>query len=103
VDLAAGAVGAGNIRPGVVSESTGGSLAILATIYTHDLDPTGKLPVNVHVVPGAFFFVAVCSTGGMALRWFRDQFAQSDDIGWRNRAPSFLDGRWRQERPLASN
>lgn len=78
VDLAAGAVGAGNIRSGLVSESTGGSLAILATLSTHDLDRTNKLPVNVHVVPGAFFFVAVCSTGGMTLRWFRDQFAQEE-------------------------
>lgn len=78
VDLTAGAIGAGNIRSGSVSESTGGSLAILATIDTHDLDPTRKLSVNVHVVPGAFLFVAVCSTGGMALRWFRDQFAQEE-------------------------
>jgi xylulokinase len=78
VDLAAGAVGAGNIRPGIVSESTGGSLAIQATIPAHGFDSTSTIPVNVHVVPGAFLFVAVCSTGGMALRWFRDQFAQEE-------------------------
>ncbi|MBI5713433.1 MAG: hypothetical protein HZC38_08450 [Chloroflexi bacterium] len=78
VDLTAGAIGAGNIRPGIVSESTGGSLAILATIATRDLHPTSKLPLNVHIVPGASLFVAVCSTGGMALRWFRDQFAQEE-------------------------
>ncbi|MBI4631195.1 MAG: hypothetical protein HY740_05670 [Chloroflexi bacterium] len=78
VDLTAGAIGAGNIRPGIVSESTGGSLAILATIATPDRHPTSKLPLNVHIVPGASLFVAVCSTGGMALRWFRDQFAQEE-------------------------
>ena len=47
----------GNIRPGIVSESTGGALAILATISTHDLDPTSKLSVNVHVVPDAFLLL----------------------------------------------
>ncbi|MBP7601799.1 MAG: hypothetical protein KA750_10650 [Thermoflexales bacterium] len=78
MDQAAGAVGAGNIRPGIVSESTGGSLSIQATISAHDFDPTSKVPVNVHVVPGAFLFVAVCPTGGMTLRWFRDQFVEDE-------------------------
>ena len=35
----------------------GGALAILATISTHDLDPTNKLSVNVHVVPMRFFLL----------------------------------------------
>ncbi|MBI5650891.1 MAG: hypothetical protein HZC40_10690 [Chloroflexi bacterium] len=78
MDQSAGAVGAGNIRPGIVSESTGGALTIQATIATRDLDPHQKIPVNVHALPGAFFFVAVCPTGGMTLRWFRDHFAQEE-------------------------
>jgi xylulokinase len=78
MDQAAGAVGAGNIRLGIVSETTGAALAIQATITQPDLDPTGRLPVNVHDVPTAFLFMPVCNTGGMVLRWFRDYFAQEE-------------------------
>jgi sugar (pentulose or hexulose) kinase len=78
MDQAAGAVGAGNIHPGVISETTGAALAIQATVPASNLDPTGRLPVYVHDVRDAFLFVPVCNTGGMALRWFRDQFAQEE-------------------------
>ena len=78
MDQAAGAIGAGNIRPGIISESTGAALAIQATVSASNLDPTGRLPVYVHDVPGAYLFVPVCPTGGMALRWFRDQFGQEE-------------------------
>ncbi len=78
MDQASGAIGAGNIAPGMISESTGAALAIQATVPKSDLDPTGRLPVYVHAARGAFLFVPVCNTGGMALRWFRDQFGQEE-------------------------
>ncbi|MBI5032586.1 MAG: hypothetical protein HZB51_18830 [Chloroflexi bacterium] len=78
MDQASGAIGAGNFAPGTVSESTGAALAIQATVPASNLDPTGRLPVYVHDVRGAFLFVPVCNTGGMALRWFRDQFGQEE-------------------------
>ena len=78
MDQASGAIGAGNIAPGMISESTGAALAIQATVPAPNLDPTGRLPVYVHDVRDAFLFVPVCNTGGMALRWFRDQFGQEE-------------------------
>lgn len=75
MDQASGAVGAGNIRPGIVSESTGGALAIQAAIPSPDLDATERLPIYVHDAPKLFLAVPVCPTGGMALKWFRDTFA----------------------------
>ncbi len=78
MDQATGSVGAGNIRPGLISETTGAALAIQATIPASKLDPTGRLPVNVHSVPGVFLFEPVCPTAGMVLRWFRDQFGQDE-------------------------
>ncbi|MCI0476935.1 MAG: hypothetical protein L0Y55_11850 [Anaerolineales bacterium] len=78
MDQAAGAIGAGNIAPGMISESPGAALAIQATVPKSDLDPTGRLPVYVHDVRDVFLFVPVCNTGGMALRWFRDQFGQEE-------------------------
>lgn len=78
MDQAAGAVGAGNLRPGIISETTGAALAIQATVPAPNMDATGKLPVYVHAVRNLFLLVPVCNTGGMALRWFRDQFGQEE-------------------------
>jgi xylulokinase len=74
MDQGAGAVGVGNIAPGMISESTGGALALQATIADPGLDPTRLTPVYVHSVPGQYIYCPVCPTGGMALTWFRDQF-----------------------------
>ncbi len=78
MDQAVGAVGAGNILPEMVSETTGGALAIQVTVPRPDLDPNGRVPVYVHSVAGQYLFVPVCDTGGMALQWFRDTFGESE-------------------------
>lgn len=91
MDQAAGAIGAGNLQPGMISETTGAALAIQATVPASDLDPTGRLPVYVHVAPKRFLFVPVCPTGGMALRWFRDQFGQEEMRAGRERGRDAYD------------
>ena len=78
MDQAVGAVGAGNILPEMVSETTGGALAIQVTVPRPDFDPSGRVPVYVHSVAGQYLFVPVCDTGGMALQWFRDTFGESE-------------------------
>ncbi len=78
MDQGAGAVGVGNIRGGMVSESTGGALTIQAAVDRHDGDPSGRTPVYIHSVPGTFLYCPVCPTGGMALTWFRDVFGAPD-------------------------
>jgi xylulokinase len=74
MDQAVGAVGAGNIVSEMVSETTGGALAIQVTLDRPDLDDTHQVPVYLHSVPDRYLFVPVCDTGGMALQWFRDVF-----------------------------
>lgn len=78
MDQAAGAVGAGNIAPGVVSESTGAALAVQVTIPTPDVDRSERTPVYVHSIPGLYLFVPVCPTAGMAFKWFRDVFGEAE-------------------------
>jgi sugar (pentulose or hexulose) kinase len=78
MDQAVGAIGAGNITPEMVSETTGGALAIQVTLSEPDLDPTGQVPVYLHSVPDKYLFVPVCETGGMALQWFRDVFCTEE-------------------------
>ncbi len=74
MDQGAGAVGVGNIGPGVISESTGGALTLQASVERSDGDPTRRTPVYVHSAPGGYLYCPVCPTGGMALTWFRDRF-----------------------------
>jgi xylulokinase len=76
MDQSVGALGAGNIKPGVISESTGAALAIQATIIDPAMDRSGVVPVYWHSVPGLFLFVPVCPTAGMAFKWLRDTFFQ---------------------------
>lgn len=80
MDQAVGAIGAGNIAPGVVSETTGAALAIQATIHDPMIDPSRQTPVYVHSVPDEYLFVPVCPTAGMAFKWFKDQFGREESL-----------------------
>jgi xylulokinase len=74
MDQSVGAIGAGNYKPGIISETTGAALTIQATISDPFIDASTSIPVYFHSVPNLYLFVPVCPTGGMALKWFRDQF-----------------------------
>ncbi len=54
LDQAAGAIGVGNIRPGVFSENTGAALAICATVPGPTFDPAAQMPCHCHGVPGLY-------------------------------------------------
>jgi xylulokinase len=73
-DQACTAVGAGNVREGIVSESTGMSLAVVSTV--RDVPPpTSKVPCHLHVVPDRYFLCAHSPSGGSAYAWVRSTFA----------------------------
>lgn len=74
MDQFVGAVGAGNIAPGVVTETTGGALAIVVTLDSLTYDPQGRVPLNYHARPDTYCLLPWAQTAGMALRWFRDRF-----------------------------
>jgi xylulokinase len=76
MDQSVGAIGAGNIQPGTISETTGAALTIQAAIQDPMQDGTRTMPVYTHSVPGNYLFVPVCPTAGMALKWLRDEFFQ---------------------------
>lgn len=74
MDQSVGAIGAGNIGAGVISETTGAALAIQVSIHEPMIDKMKQTPVYVHSVPNEYLFVTVCPTAGMAFKWFKDQF-----------------------------
>jgi xylulokinase len=69
-DQIAGAVGAGNVRPGVVTETTGTALALIATTPTLLKDK--NLCVGKHAVPTMHYAMTVATTSAIILKWFRD-------------------------------
>ncbi|NLC59390.1 MAG: hypothetical protein GX774_21335 [Armatimonadetes bacterium] len=70
-DQIAGAVGAGNARPGIVTETTGTALALIAT--TETLLEDARLCVGRHAAPDACFAMAFTTTSAIVLKWLRDQ------------------------------
>ncbi len=78
MDQGAGAVGVGNVGPGIVSESTGGALTLQASVDRHGRDGSRQTPVYIHSAPGRYLYCPVCPTGGMALTWFRDTFGREE-------------------------
>lgn len=69
-DQLAGAVGAGNVRPGIVTETTGTSLAVIVTT-DEPLDGEGMY-VGPHAAPGSWHAMLFTPASGIVLTWFRD-------------------------------
>lgn len=74
-DHAAGAVGTGNIGHGMVTETTGASMAMVVTTDFPVLEVALHLPCHCHAIPGKYFLLPFGQTAGIVLKWFRDQFA----------------------------
>ena len=77
LDQAAGAIGVGNIRPGIFSENIGAALAICVPTSKLTYDPNRQMPVHYFATPDTYM-MHTFTTGGMCLRWFRDGFCQSE-------------------------
>ena len=74
-DQAAGAVGNGVVRRGLVSSTIGSSGVVFAHSDAPALDPGGRVHTFCHAVPGAWHVMGVTQGAGLSLRWFRDEVA----------------------------
>jgi len=86
LDQACGAIGVGNVREGIFSESTGAALAACAMLDHPVFDPKGQMPLFYSCIPGKYIICAF-SSGGIAHKWLRDVLcAEEKDIsprmGW---------------------
>jgi sugar (pentulose or hexulose) kinase len=76
LDQACGAIGGGNVVPGHFSENTGAAVALCATVPKMTFDPAGAMPCHYHGLPDTYMMHTFTS-GGIVLRWFRDQFCET--------------------------
>ena len=88
LDQHCGAIGAGNIKDGVITESTGGALAIVATIKEPILDKKHRIPTWHHAIPNTYSFLPWGNTAGICLKWFRDSFCSNDSYNLLTREAS---------------
>jgi Sugar (pentulose and hexulose) kinases len=77
LDQAAGAIGVGNVREGGFSENIGAALAICVPVATPTFDPNRNMPLH-YFIQKDMYMVHTFTTGGMALKWFRDVFSQAE-------------------------
>ena len=77
-DQAAGAVGNGIVRPGVVSATLGTSGVAFAYAEEPGFDPLGRLHRFCHAVPGAWHVMGVVLAAGGSFQWFRDQLGKAE-------------------------
>ena len=72
MDQITSAVGAGNIRPGIVTETTGSALAVVVTVDELRFDRQIQLPYQTHVVDAKYTLLPYAQTSGIVYSWFKD-------------------------------
>jgi xylulokinase len=82
-DQAAGAVGVGAVRAGVVGLVLGTSGVVFAPTDRPLVEEHGRLQAHCHAVPGRWHLMGVMLSAAGSLRWYRDTVAPSasyDDL-----------------------
>ncbi len=73
-DQIAAILGAGNVEPGMFTDSTGTAMAVLTTVpELPAADPRRHNPHwGRHAVPGMYQLMSFCNTSGILLKWLRE-------------------------------
>ncbi len=77
-DQAAGGIGCGIVRPGVISSTVGTSGVVFAFADEVKRDLEGRVHTFCHAVPGKWHVMGVMLSAGGSLRWFRDTLCQAE-------------------------
>jgi len=91
MDQTTSALGAGNVVPGIIAETTGTCMCIGATV----LEPNFYDPLRVnlyrHIQKGKYLLIPVCMTAGITLKWFKDEFCKWEQEQAKERGISVYD------------
>lgn len=77
-DCAAGAVGNGIVKSGVLSTSIGTSGVMFVHSDNVEIDPEGRIHTFCHAVRGKWHMMGVTLSAGGSLQWFRNQLCLAD-------------------------
>ena len=73
LDHFSGMIGTGNIREGIISESTGTVLSI-ATMVEKPVFSQDRVACHYGPFKDSYVLLPVCESGGVCLEWFKNQF-----------------------------
>ena len=76
-DCAAGAVGNGIVRPGLLSTSIGTSGVVFVHSDTPQFDPLGRVHTFCHAVRGKWHMMGVTLSAGGSLQWFKNALCET--------------------------
>lgn len=77
-DQAAGAIGNGVVKKGIISSTIGTSGVVFAHADEMVTDPLGRVHTFCHAVPGKWHIMGVIQSAGLSLKWLRDNFFTSE-------------------------
>jgi len=77
-DQAAGAVGNGIVRPGVISATLGTSGVVFAYSEKVQTDPKGRIHTFCHAVRGKWHVMGVMLSAGGSFQWYRNALGQAE-------------------------
>ncbi len=77
-DQAAGAVGNGIVKRGVISATMGTSGVVFAHSDDVQIDPQGRVHTFCHAVRGKWHVMGVVLSAGGSLQWYRNQLGQGE-------------------------
>ncbi len=77
-DQAAGAVGNGIVKSGVISSTIGTSGVVFAHSDKVSIDPLGRVHTFCHAVPNTWHIMGVTQAAGLSLQWFRNNFCKDE-------------------------
>ncbi|MBX9693092.1 MAG: xylulokinase [Cyanobacteria bacterium] len=78
-DCAAGAIGNGVVREGILSTIVGTASIVIMHSDKFALDPLGRLHTICHAVPGRWLLMGANLCGAGALQWFRNRLCSTDN------------------------
>ncbi|GAH46250.1 unnamed protein product, partial [marine sediment metagenome] len=79
-DNAAGAVGSGIVRSGLISDSIGTSGEVFAHSDRPLYDPQGRVHSFCHATPGKWHLTGVTLSAAGSLKWYFDKFGPTKEI-----------------------
>ena len=74
MDQMTAAVGAGNISPGIITETTGTGMCIASASENPDFSNPRRITIYRHIYPKRYLIIPVSMTAGLVLKWFKDEF-----------------------------
>jgi xylulokinase len=84
LDHFAGMIGVGNVREGILSETTGTVLAMAMLTKAPQINEFSQ-PCHCSALKNSYVLLPVCESGGVSLEWFRNNFFDSINYDTLNR------------------